>query len=303
MSARSVWLGILAGMRDEQESPAQVHVALVQMRATRDVAENLRLIEGEARAAAARGARVVVFPEAAMVNFGPRLDQYAEARDGSFASAVQELATELHVVIVVGMFESAEAGEGPGHDSHVGAAPVEEGKVFNTVLVTGEGIHRGYRKIHLFDSFGTRESETTLPGSTPFVFTVDGVCFGVATCFDLRFPELFYALADAGAHAVIVPTNWGIGDGKAEAFSLLTRARAMDTTMWVLGCGQYGGDRIIPFGVGHSVAVDPLGRVMAELGEDAGQLALTVDVGAVRKAREVLPVLELRRPLGRVSRF
>ena len=261
---------------------APVTVTLVQMRATRDVDENLTVIEREAREAAADGCRIVAFPEASMVNFGPNLEDYAQPLDGPFASRLADLARELGIVIVVGMFT-------PGSDP---------AKVCNTVLVTGEGIHRGYNKIHLFDSFGTRESDTTDEGSEPFTFDVDGMTIGIATCFDVRFPNLFYALADRGAQAVIVPTNWAIGKGKADAWQVLARARAMDTTMWVLGPAQYGGDRTIPFGVGGTIAVDPLGRVQHECGNERGRITVSVGPDAVAEARDTLPVLALRRDLG-----
>jgi predicted amidohydrolase len=145
--------------------------------------------------------------------------------------------------------------------------PDPSGRVRNTLLVTGRGTHLGYDKIHLFDAFGFTESATVAPGETPVLVEVDGVALGLATCYDLRFPELFRHLAAEGAAAVLVAASWGAGEGKREQWELLARARALDSTAWVLACGQadpaasgldYGATA--PTGVGHSVVVDPAGR-------------------------------------------
>ncbi len=138
------------------------------------------------------------------------------------------------------------------------------GKVRNTLLVTGRGVEASYDKIHLFDAFGFAESDTVDAGTEPVTFELDGVTFGLATCYDIRFPDLFTENADRGADVNIVCASWGSGPGKADQWKLLARARALDSTTLVLACGQ--GDPAsqgiepkgaAPTGVGHSVVVSP----------------------------------------------
>ncbi|MFI9009744.1 carbon-nitrogen hydrolase family protein [Actinosynnema sp. NPDC053489] len=258
-----------------------MRVALCQITSSSDPAANLDLLRSETKRAAAGGARLVVFPEAAMCRFGVPLGPVAEPLDGPWASAVRDLADEHGVVVVAGMF-----------------TPAPDGRVANTLLVTGGGHHLGYDKIHLFDAFGFTESRTVAPGSEPVVVEVDGVAFGLATCYDVRFPELFRALADRGATAVLVCASWGAGPGKREQWELLVRARALDCTSWVLACGQadpgvdHGG---APTGIGFSTVASPLGKVVGRLAGEPGQLLAEVDTESVTRTRESLPVLVNRR--------
>ncbi|CCH34103.1 carbon-nitrogen hydrolase family protein [Actinosynnema sp. NPDC047251] len=256
-----------------------MRVALCQITSSADPAANLDLLRGQV--ARAEGARVVLFPEAAMCRFGVPLGPVAEPLDGPWATAVREIADEHGVVVVAGMF-----------------TPAPDGRVANTLLVTGGGLHVGYDKIHLFDAFGFTESKTVAPGAEPVVVEVDGVTFGLATCYDVRFPELFRALADRGAAAVLLGASWGAGPGKREQWELLVRARALDSTSWVLACGQadpavdHGG---APTGIGYSAVASPLGEVVGSLGAEPGVLFAEVDQATVDQARRALPVLANRR--------
>jgi deaminated glutathione amidase len=112
------------------------------------------------------------------------------------------------VVVIAGLFEPA-----PG------------GRVHNTLLATGPGIDASYRKIHLYDAFGSRESDLVAPGKELVTITVQIVTIGLATCYDLRFADQFTALGRAGAELIVVPASWGAGPGKEEQWDLLTRAR------------------------------------------------------------------------------
>jgi predicted amidohydrolase len=175
--------------------------------------------------------------------------------------------------------------------------PGEGNRVTNTTLVTGAGLHLGYNKIHLFDAFGFRESDTVTPGDKPVTFDVDGVTIGLATCYDVRFPELFRALADT-APVILLGASWGAGPGKADQWDLLVRARALDSTSWILACGQadpnanYGS---APTGIGRSAVIDPLGSVRERLDGAPGTILSDVDVPLVQEARAMLPVLANRR--------
>lgn len=262
-----------------------MRVALAQIITGRDLVENLALVEEYALKAQAGGAEMVVFPEATMRAFGNSLLDIAEPLDGPWASRVRAIAAELGVVIVAGMF-----------------TPGEGGRVRNTLLATGPGVDASYDKIHLFDAFGFAESDTVEAGTGPVTFEAAGITFGLATCYDIRFPALFTENADRGAQVNIVCASWGGGPGKVEQWRLLARARAIDSTTVVLACGQgnAAGEGVpapgsAPTGVGHSAVVSPFGEVMDELDGAPGLLFADLDPDAVSKARAVLPVLANRR--------
>jgi len=261
-----------------------MRVALVQLASGHDVGANLARIQATARAAAAGGATLVVYPEAAMFAFGASLAAAAQPLDGPFGTAVGELAVELGVTMVVGMF-----------------TPAADGRVFNTLLVAGPDGISGYDKIHLFDAFGFQESRTVAPGAHPHRFTAGDTCIGLATCYDVRFPSLFIENALAGAEVSIVSASWAGGPGKVDQWELLARARAIDSTSFVLACGQaapVAGAGRAPTGVGHSMVVSPYGEVLHRLGAGEATLIADLDLAAVAGAREALPVLRNRRPVG-----
>lgn len=261
-----------------------MRIALAQILAGDDPAANLEEVARHVARAAKQGATLVVFPEATMCRFGVSLKPVAEPLDGPWATRVRELAVQHDIVVAAGMF-----------------TPGDGGRVTNTLLVTGRGIDTAYDKIHLYDAFGFAESDTVAPGSEPVTVTVDGVTVGLTICYDVRFPELFRALADRGASVVIVPASWGAGPGKVEQWRLLARARALDATTFVLAADQADPAALgidagkAPRGVGHSLVVSPLGVVVDELGPEPGLLVADVDPADVESVRETLPVLANRR--------
>ena len=261
-----------------------MRVALVQFTSGHDVGANLARIEATARSAAAQGAQLAVYPEAAMCAFGAPMAAIAEPVDGPFGTAVRRLADELAMTIVVGMF-----------------TPADDGRVFNTLLVAGADGISSYAKIHLFDALGFQESRTVAPGDELRRFTLGDATIGLATCYDVRFPSLFIENAVAGAQVAIVSASWGAGPGKVEQLELLVRARAIDATSFILACdqaGPEGGGGSAPTGVGHSMVVSPYGEVLARLGTGQATLIADLDLAAVAAAREAIPVLRNRRPLG-----
>ncbi|HEU5157963.1 MAG TPA: carbon-nitrogen hydrolase family protein [Streptosporangiaceae bacterium] len=262
-----------------------MRIALSQIVADPDPGINLTKIKSCTEDAAAQGARVVVFPEATMACFGIPLGPIAEPLDGPWAGAVRAIAREAGVVVVAGMF-----------------TPAPDGRVTNTLLITGPGVETHYDKIHLYDAFGFAESATVAPGDRPVTFEVDGLTLGVATCYDVRFPDLFLRLADDGAKAIVLPACWGAGPGKVEQWELLVRARALDSTSWVLACAMAdprtaGREPIgkAPGGIGHSMVVSPLGEVRGRLGAESDLLVADIDGDEVAAARSAVPVLAGRR--------
>ncbi|MBN9740657.1 acyltransferase [Amycolatopsis sp. A1MSW2902] len=260
-------------------------IALCQLNSGDDPEENLKTVRSGVEAAAAAGARVVVFPEATMARFGRPLAPVAQQLDGPWASAVAAIASEHDVLVIAGMF-----------------TPADNGRVRNTLLITGLGQHLGYDKIHLYDAFGFAESDTVAPGAEVVTFSAEGTVFGVATCYDLRFPELFRRLADDGADVVTVPASWGAGAGKREQWEVLVRARALDSGCWVAACGQADpaatGVEVnpkAPTGIGYSLVADGFGRVEAQAGAGVEMLVVDVDPEVAGKARTATGALANRR--------
>ncbi|QGK70861.1 hydrolase [Allosaccharopolyspora coralli] len=262
-----------------------MRIALCQVVSSSDPKANLELVADGVRRAAEAGARLAVFPEATMACFGVPLGPLAEPLDGPWAEEVRRLADDAGITVVAGMF-----------------TPTDDGRVTNTLLVTGAGVRAHYDKIHLYDAYGFTESTTVAPGEQPLVVDVDGTAVGITTCYDVRFPGLYTALADRGASVIVTSASWGAGDGKREQWELLVRARALDCTSWIVACGQADPRSIgrepggkAPTGIGFSTVVTPLGAVHAQLADAPDVLITDVDPSAVNDARKALPVLANRR--------
>ena len=266
-------------------------VAAVQFTSTGDVEENLAVALGKIQEAAENGAQLIVLPEATTQSFDSgRLDTHAEGLDGQFATKVRALAEELGVYVVLGMFAPADT--------------VERGdktinRVSNVALIVGPGVLEGYEKVHTYDAFNYRESDTVRAGDSLVTFAVGDLTVGVAICYDIRFPEQFKELARQGAQLIVVPTSWADGEGKLDQWRLLTAARALDSTSYILAAGQArpggeakAGEDSGPTGIGHSVLVAPDGTRVAEAGYEPEILYGEVDPETVAKVRESLPVLE-----------
>ena len=267
-------------------------IALAQIQSGTEPAANLGLVEEYTRRAADAGAGLVLFPEATMCRFGVPLAPVAEPLDGSWASAVREIAERAGIVVVAGMF-----------------VPADDGRVTNTLIATGPGVDTHYDKIHLYDAFGFTESDTVAPGHEPVVISVDGdfgpVNVGLTLCYDVRFPELYVELARRGAQLITVHASWGTGPGKLEQWTLLARARAIDTTGFVAAVDQaYPGAELAavgPTGVGGSVVASAVGEVLASAGSDPQLLITDIDLAAAQKARETIAVMSNRTYLGKAE--
>ncbi|MDT5135907.1 MAG: deaminated glutathione amidase [Mycobacterium sp.] len=263
-----------------------MRIALAQILSGTDPAANLQLVREYTDRAAAAGAKLVVFPEATMCRFGVPLAPIAEPFDGPWADGVRRIAADAGVTVIAGMF-----------------APSGDGRVTNTLIAAGPGTPNEpdarYDKIHLYDAFGFTESRTVAPGREPVVITVDGVGVGLTVCYDVRFPALYTELADRGAQLIVVGASWGSGPGKLEQWTLLARARALDSTSYVAAAGQADpgdtdSDSGAPTGVGGSLVVSPFGEVVTSAGS-APQLVVTdIDTDKVAAARKKIAVLRNR---------
>lgn len=255
-----------------------MRIALLQFAAGLDVDENAATI---ARLAGrATDADLVVAPEAAMHDFGAAttpLGPVAQPLDGPFVSALAAVAHQQRATVVAGMFERSDDPERP----------------YNTVVVIGPDgtLAAAYRKIHLYDSFGYRESDRLLAGPVqPTTIDLGGLRLGLLTCYDLRFPEHARALVDAGATALVVPAAWVRGPLKEDHWTTLLRARAIESTAYVAAAAQCG-----PTYSARSMLVDPMGVTVAALGEAEGVVAGELDPARVADVRERNPALRHRR--------
>ena len=252
---------------------AQLRVALVQHASGLEPEANRGLL-GDL---APHDADLVVFPEAFARDFGEAgsdVSAYAEPLDGPFATEVGRVAEERGATVVAGMFE-------PGEDAD---------RPFNTLVARG-AVAASYRKIHLYDSFGYRESDRLSAGPlTPVVFDLAGFGVGLMTCYDLRFPELARSLVDAGAEVLVIPAAWVAGPHKVDHWRTLVRARAIENTAFVVAVGQPG-----PRYTGHSMVVDPLGDVLVEADDDAAVLTAVLEHTVLEQARRTNPSLANRR--------
>jgi deaminated glutathione amidase len=271
-----------------------MRIALAQILSGSDPAANLQQVREYTGRAADAGAKLVVFPEATMCRFGVPLAPIAEPIDGPWADGVRRIATDSGITVVAGMF-----------------TPAGDGRVTNTLIVAGPGTpnepNTHYNKIHLYDAFGFTESRTVAPGHEPVVVTVDGVRVGLSVCYDIRFPALYTELARRGAQLIVVCASWGSGPGKLEQWTLLARARALDSMSYVAAAGQANpGDALTgsgaPNGVGGSLVASPLGEVVASAGDRPQLVVADIDVDRVAEARDNIAVLRNRTDFAQIDR-
>jgi predicted amidohydrolase len=265
-------------------APSSVAIAVAQFAAGDDEQQNLERIERLAGDAANRGALLVVLPEYSSY-FSPTMAgadavEHAQSLHGPFVRALAELATELGIHLVAGMVERV-AGE--------------QDRVANTVVALdpqGELVAT-YRKVHLYDAFGARESDWIVPGAleAPRTFPFAGFTVGLQTCYDVRFPEVTRRLVDAGADLVVMPSEWVRGPLKEAHWRTLATARAIENTVYLAAA-----DQAPPVGAGNSLIVDPMGVEVASLGEQDGEVAVAwISPARVAEVRRINPALALRR--------
>jgi predicted amidohydrolase len=265
-----------------------LRVALVQLEARDDVGANIARAAELAREAAA-GADLVVLPEYV---------QYRGTAAGFRASAAPIPGATTQPLAAV----ARETGTWILAGSHAEASGDPE-RPFNTaVLLDPSGtVAATYRKLHLFDVAVTdgpsdTESARVTPGDRAVVARIDEAALGLSICYDLRFPELYRALALAGADVLAVPAVFTATTGR-DHWEPLLRARAIENGAYVVAAGACGagGAGAIP-AWGHSMIVDPWGRIVAQAGDDEAIVRAELDLSLVAAARRQIPVLANRRP-------
>ncbi|HEX6101264.1 MAG TPA: carbon-nitrogen hydrolase family protein [Thermoanaerobaculia bacterium] len=261
--------------------------AAIQMTSTgdreRNVGEALRLID----AAAARGAELVALPENVDM-IGPQGVKVAAAEplDGPTFTRFAEKAREKGIHLLAGSIAEVSSVAGKARNTSVLFGP--DGSVIAV-----------YRKIHLFDvdlADGTRfrESDVVEPGDEVVTAPTPLAILGMSICYDLRFPELYRALAAKGAEVLLVPSAFTLFTGK-DHWEVLLRARAIENTAWLIApaqSGQHGHGRA---SYGHSMIIDPWGIVVARCSDGPGICVAEIDPDVLGRVREAIPSLEHRR--------
>ncbi|KAJ1637472.1 nitrilase-like protein 1-like protein [Pavlovales sp. CCMP2436] len=271
--------------------------AVGQMTSTSSHADNYAQVAELCARSEAAGAKLLCVPEAFSFlgsHFTQTIAQ-AQSLDGERLGSYRVLARKHKLWLSLGGFHEAGAEVAPGEG---------EGRVYNThVMLDDAGATVAvYRKIHLFDVDVVTgpvmmESRYTAPGPAEAVVIDSPVGrLGLTTCYDLRFPELFTALAQRGAEVILVPSAFTVPTGKAH-WHLLLRARAVETQSYVLAAAQAGAHNEKRASYGHALAVDPWGTVVADAGsEQSPALALIeIDLERLRAVRERMPIAHHRR--------
>ena len=262
-------------------------LGLVQLNSRNNKAENLDTAERLITELAERGAELVMLPE--YFNFiGPEEQWPANAESLDNSESISRMTNQAKSLKI---------------NIHIGSIMEKEGgNIFNTGVVLSSQGERiaSYRKIHLFDVEipGGRkyfESEKITPGEEIVTFTLEGVTFGMATCYDLRFPELFRALAAKGAQVLLLPAAFTLMTGK-DHWELLLRARAVENLCWVAAAGQFGHCAPNHTSFGRSMIIDPWGMVVAQASDGVGVIMAEIDLQLLEKIRTKFPALQHCRP-------
>ncbi len=276
---------------DASFKAASFKVACVQLSASQDMAANIETACGLAREATLLGAELILFPEnVVMMSRGAQATR-ANARSEAEHPALrvfQDLARELDIWLFGGTFAIK---------AETGAIKTETGKIANRAYVfTPEGtVAAKYDKIHMFDAdLGNgesyRESETFSPGNEKVLVATPWGAVGVSTCYDVRFPYLYRALALAGAGYFAVPAAFAAPTGRAH-WEVLLRARAIENGCYVFAPAQCGTHSCGRETYGHALIIDPWGRILADAGEEPGIIIADVDPAQIAAARARVPSL------------
>ena len=267
---------------------ASFKAACVQLRSGTSILRNIDHAIPLIEAAAGAGATYIQTPEMSSLVERSRESLFAQARpddQDAFVSAMRDTARRLSVTL------------------HIGSCAVREGeKVANRAfLIDPQGVIRArYDKIHLYDvdlpnGESWRESRTYTGGHRAVVAEIPGAALGITICYDVRFPALYHALAEAGADILSAPACFTKQTGEAH-WHILQRCRAIETGSFMISAAQIGPHEDGRETYGHSMIVDPWGRVLADAGTEPGFCVAEIDLSLVADARARIPTLRHVRP-------
>jgi deaminated glutathione amidase len=265
--------------------------ACIQHTAGPDPEPNLHTVADLVRQARKAGAEFIMTAEASnLIESGRRRrDKARTEADDPFLAGMRDLARELGAWLLLGSLVIDPAGE-------TGAEPSEERLANRSFLIDSAGaIVARYDKIHMFDidlanGESYRESNAYRPGAQTVVAETPWGGLGMTVCYDVRFPHLYRALAQAGADFLTVPSVFTVPTGRAH-WHVLLRARAIENSCFVFAPAQWGEHAGGRKSYGHSLIVDPWGEVLADGGETTGFITAKIDPGRIAEARRSVPSL------------
>ncbi len=294
MDGGAVWTGgdipggVILALNGREAQPSHavnyrpMRAALAQLTASPAKADNLEVACRAIRDARRRGADLALLPEVFMAYLAASnpatAASVAEPLDGPFVSALAREARAQRLHVGCGIWETA---------------PGERTRAFNTTILLGPdgSLLLSYRKTHLYDAFGFRESDRIVPGSeAPRTIQTALGRLGLLVCYEIRFPEITRLLALDGAEIILLPAAWVVGDLKEHHWTTLLQARAIENTVFVAAADQVG-----TIFAGRSMLVDPMGVILADGGEEPGLVVGEIDLARITRVREKLPVLAHRR--------
>lgn len=267
-------------------APDKLRLGIVQMDVGLDKNRNLEraaLLVGEA---ATRGAQLVVLPEIFNSPYiANRFPEYAESYTGPSTNLLADLARRHHLILVGGSI--------PERD--------EQGALFNTSFTFGPGgeLIGRHRKLHLFDidipgKMTFKESATLTPGGDFQIIRYGELSFAVFICYDVRFPELARLAALQGAQLIIIPAAFNRTTGPLH-WDLLMRSRALDNQVFVAAASPAFNSQASYGAWGHSMVVDPWGRIQAQAGDEEEIIVSDLDMELINEVRSQIPVMQQRR--------
>jgi predicted amidohydrolase len=273
------------------------------MKSSSDKEENLAFSLEQIEKSARKKAKIVCFPEFQM-SFSPpsqsskELFSISESLNGNFVEQLKKSAKENNIFIVGSIYEhtnlvSNNTKQKKEEEKKEGKINKNSYRVYDTVVLINEQgkLISYYRKLHLYDALGFKESTKLLAGSKLFSPVISPLGkLGTLVCYDLRFPELSRILAIKGSNALIAPSGWVQGTMKEDHWLIMCRARAIENGVYLIAPNQIGN-----IFCGRSLVVDPFGVVVMDMGNTEGFEIVDLDLSRIDVVRKSLPLLKDRR--------
>ena len=259
-----------------------MQAAIVQFKASTNKEKNLKKIISYISKAASKNATLCAFPEFMMFytdssQTSKQLANLSETIKGNFVTTIAKTAKENHIQVVGSFYEKSR----------------KKDRVYDTSFVINESgkVTSTYRKIHLYDALGFRESDKMISGSyiaKPVKTSLGKI--GMMICYDLRFPEMSRSLAVSGAEILVAPSAWVKGNMKEEHWITINKTRAIENGCYVIAPDQVGN-----IYCGRSIVVDPYGKILLDMKKKQGIGFTNIDLNKVKQTRKILPLLKNRR--------
>jgi predicted amidohydrolase len=257
-------------------------VSIVQFKASTNKQNNLKKIQSYIKQAANKGADLCAFPEFMMFytkssQTPSELASLAETINGNFVKTIAKTAKEYSIEVIGTLYEKSK----------------KRNRVYDTSFLinkSGKLISK-YRKTHLYNALGFRESDKLIAGSKIALPKKTSIGkLGMMICYDLRFPEVSRILASSGSEVLVVPSAWVKGKMKVEHWITINKTRAIENGCYVIAPDQVGN-----IYCGRSLVVDPFGKILVDMKKRQGIATIEISLDKIKKIRQSLPLLKNRR--------